>query len=97
MSTQTRIVFIVSDGTGITAETFGHSVLTQFELRFKQIRMPFIDTLEKAHDAVRKINDSCSADGKRPIVFSTLVKAELSTTLWTSADKDRAKGFTAVD
>lgn len=26
-----------------------------------------------------------------------LVKAELSTTLWTSADKDRAKGFTAVD
>ena len=74
-----RTVFFVSDGTGITAETFGHSVLTQFELRFKQIRMPFIDTLEKAHDAVRKINDSCSADGKRPIVFSTLVKAELST------------------
>ena len=73
-----RTVFFVSDGTGITAETFGHSVLTQFELRFKQIRMPFIDTPEKAHDAVRKINDSCAADGKRPIVFSTLVKADLS-------------------
>ena len=73
-----RTVFFVSDGTGITAETFGHSVLTQFELRFKQIRMPFIDTPDKAHDAVRKINDSCAADGKRPIVFSTLVKADLS-------------------
>ena len=73
-----RTVFFVSDGTGITAETFGHSVLTQFDLRFKQIRMPFIDTQDKAHEAVRKINDSCGADGKRPIVFSTLVKADLS-------------------
>ncbi|MDB5797830.1 MAG: kinase/pyrophosphorylase [Paucimonas sp.] len=73
-----RTVFFVSDGTGITAETFGHSVLTQFELRFRQIRLPFIDTLEKAHDAVRKINESFEADGRRPIVFSTLVKADLS-------------------
>ena len=61
-----RTVFFVSDGTGITAETFGHSVLTQFELRFRQIRLPFIDTLEKAYDAVRRINESCVADGKRP-------------------------------
>lgn len=73
-----RTVFFVSDGTGITAETFGHSVLTQFELRFKQVRLPFIDTLDKAHDAVREINDACYRDGKRPIVFSTLVKSELS-------------------
>lgn len=74
-----RTVFFVSDGTGITAETFGHSVLSQFELRFKQVRLPFIDTLDKAYDAVREINAACEQDGKRPIVFSTLVKAELST------------------
>lgn len=73
-----RTVFFVSDGTGITAETFGHSVLTQFELRFKQIRLPFIDSMDKAHDAVRRINDTFVQDGKLPIVFSTLVKAELS-------------------
>lgn len=73
-----RTVFFVSDGTGITAETFGHSVLTQFELRFKQVRLPFIDTVEKAYDAIREINDAYDQDGKRPIVFSTLVKAELS-------------------
>jgi len=73
-----RTVFFVSDGTGITAETFGHSVLTQFELRFKEVRLPFVDTLDKVYDAVRKINEACDADGKRPIVFSTLVKAELS-------------------
>ncbi|MGB7195667.1 pyruvate, water dikinase regulatory protein [Collimonas pratensis] len=73
-----RTVFFVSDGTGITAETFGHSVLTQFELRFKQVRLPFIDTLDKAYEATRKINEAFAADGKLPIVFSTLVKADLS-------------------
>ncbi len=73
-----RTVFFVSDGTGITAETFGHSVLTQFDLRFRQIRLPFIDSADKAHDAVRRINDTYTAEGKRPIVFSTLVQQELS-------------------
>ncbi|KQQ36031.1 phosphoenolpyruvate synthetase regulatory protein [Duganella sp. Leaf126] len=76
--TASRTVFFVSDGTGITAETFGHSVLTQFELRFRQIRLPFIDTLDKAHEAARKINDAMVADGQRPIIFSTLVQTELS-------------------
>jgi regulator of PEP synthase PpsR (kinase-PPPase family) len=75
---QIRTVFFVSDGTGITAETFGHSVLSQFELRFKQIRLPFIDTVDKAREAVKKINDAFVREGNRPIVFSTLVKAELS-------------------
>ena len=73
-----RTVFFVSDGTGITAETFGHSVLTQFDLRFRQIRLPFIDTLDKAYSAVREINHAFEKDGKRPIIFSTLVKADLS-------------------
>jgi regulator of PEP synthase PpsR (kinase-PPPase family) len=73
-----RTVFFVSDGTGITAETFGHAVLTQFDLRFRQIRLPFIDTLDKAHEAARKINDVFAADGQAPIVFSTLVKHDLS-------------------
>jgi regulator of PEP synthase PpsR (kinase-PPPase family) len=76
-----RTVFFVSDGTGITAETFGHSVLSQFELRFKQVRLPFVDTLEKALDSVREINEAFATDGKRPIVFSTLVKAELSSVI----------------
>ena len=73
-----RTVFFVSDGTGITAETLGHSVLSQFELRFKQVRLPFVDTLDKAYDATRRINEVAETDGKAPIVFSTLVKADLS-------------------
>ncbi len=73
-----RTVFFVSDGTGITAETFGHAVLTQFELRFRQIRLPFIDTVDKAYEAARRINDVYASDNQRPIVFSTLVKPDLS-------------------
>ena len=79
-----RTVFFVSDGTGITAETFGHSVLTQFDLRFKQIRLPFIDTIEKAFEAVRKINDAFDAEGNRPIVFSTLVQTDLASVIFKS-------------
>jgi len=70
-------VFFVSDGTGITAETFGHSVLSQFDLRFKQIRLPFIDNKEKAHEACKKINDAYAEHSLKPIVFSTLVKSDL--------------------
>ena len=78
LPTSARTVFFVSDGTGITAETFGHAVLTQFEMKFRQVRLPFIDTLDKAYDAKRKINDAVNTDGQRPIVFSTLVKHDLS-------------------
>ncbi|MES2832178.1 MAG: pyruvate, water dikinase regulatory protein [Pseudomonadota bacterium] len=73
-----RTVFFVSDGTGITAENFGHSVLSQFELRFRQIRLPFVDTIDKAREAVGRINATFEQEGQRPIVFSTLVNVELS-------------------
>jgi len=78
LPTSARTVFFVSDGTGITAETFGHAVLTQFDLRFRQVRLPFIDTLEKAYEAARRINDTFAVDNQHPIVFSTLVKPDLS-------------------
>jgi regulator of PEP synthase PpsR (kinase-PPPase family) len=78
LPTSARTVFFVSDGTGITAETFGHAVLTQFDLRFRQVRLPFIDTVDKARDAARRINDTFAIDNQAPIVFSTLVKTDLS-------------------
>ena len=78
MSTETRIVFIVSDGTGITAENFSQSILAQFEATFKHIRVPFVDSAEKAHDAVSSINQAASKYGVQPIVFTTLVNTELN-------------------
>ena len=74
-----RTVYYISDGTGITAETLAHSLLTQFEgVKFKPVRVPFIDTEDKAHAAVARINESAQRDGIRPIVFTTLVDRRLS-------------------
>ncbi len=79
-----RTVFIISDGTGITAETFSHSVLSQFEsVKFNQIRIPFVDTLEKADSVVERINH-VAATGSQPIAFTTLVNTELSTRIKTA-------------
>lgn len=73
-----RTVFFVSDQTGVTAETMGHSLLTQFDgFGFRQVTLPFIASIDKAEEAVRKIDATGVADGVRPIVFSTLVKDEL--------------------
>ncbi|MFT4195772.1 pyruvate, water dikinase regulatory protein [Ottowia sp.] len=72
-----RTVFFVSDGTGITAETFGNAILAQFDFQPHHVRLPFIDTPDKAHQAVRRINHTYEVEGKRPIVFSTLVDMEV--------------------
>lgn len=72
-----RTVYFVSDGTGITAETFGNAILAQFETKARHVRLPFVDTVDKAHQAVRQINNSAVVDGERPIVFTTLVNMEV--------------------
>lgn len=74
-----RKIFYISDGTGITAETIGHSVLTQFEnIQFETMRMPFVDSIEKAHLAAERIRSECEATGVRPIVVNTVIDSELT-------------------
>jgi regulator of PEP synthase PpsR (kinase-PPPase family) len=72
-----RSVFFVSDGTGITAETFGNSILNQFPAKPRHVRRPFIDSVEKAYSVVTEINAVADHEGKRPIVFITLVADEI--------------------
>jgi regulator of PEP synthase PpsR (kinase-PPPase family) len=72
-----RTVYFLSDQTGVTAETLGHSLLTQFEgQKFRQVTLPFIATEDKARAAVKKINLAAADAESRPIVFSTLVQDE---------------------
>ncbi|MFZ9759208.1 MAG: posphoenolpyruvate synthetase regulatory kinase/phosphorylase PpsR [Burkholderiaceae bacterium] len=74
-----RTVFFVSDGTGITAETFGNSILAQFDsLRFSIRRLPFVNALDKADAARSTIEEQGRRDGARPIVFSTLVNPTIA-------------------
>jgi regulator of PEP synthase PpsR (kinase-PPPase family) len=72
-----RSVFFVSDGTGITAETFGNSILAQFAAKPRHVRRPFIDTVDKARAVVGEINQVAAAEGRKPIVFITLVSDEV--------------------
>jgi hypothetical protein len=72
-----RTVFFVSDGTGITAETFGNSIMAQFSAKPRHVRRPFIDTQERAWTVVGEINETAQREGKRPIVFITLVNDDV--------------------
>ncbi len=76
-----RYAFIVSDRTGITAETMGHMLLSQFpHLQFKTVPLPFVDTDDKAEDAVRRINMTAAAGGP-PLIFATLVDDKIRETI----------------
>lgn len=73
-----RTVFFVSDGTGITAQMLGHSLLTQFEgVEFNQVTLPFVDTIEKAGDCVERIEREALLGEGQPVVFSTLVNGDV--------------------
>ncbi len=78
-----RTAFFISDGTGITSEALGNSLLAQFErIEFDKITIPYIDDLEKARSTVARINKAGANDGMRPIIFDTIVdrniRAEIS-------------------
>ncbi|MCW8870843.1 MAG: kinase/pyrophosphorylase, partial [Proteobacteria bacterium] len=74
---QTCAIFYVSDGTGITAETVGQSLITQFsqDIKFVQKRIPFVDTEEKAQQAADMIRQA-QADFQ-PLVINTVVDINL--------------------
>ena len=83
-----RTVFFVSDGTGITAETFGNAILAQFEMKTRHVRLPFVDSVDKAHQAVRQINHTCELEGAKALVFTTLVNMEVLQVI-----KDNCRGM----
>lgn len=73
-----RTVFFLSDRTGITAETLGLSLISQFEnIDFAQVTLPFVDSIEKAVEATNRINQSASDQENKPIIFSTILNPDV--------------------
>jgi regulator of PEP synthase PpsR (kinase-PPPase family) len=73
-----RAVFFVSDGTGITAETLGQTLLTQFDaVQFSTTTLPFINNPDRARQTVDYINHMAQQSGTRPLIFSTTVNDEI--------------------
>jgi regulator of PEP synthase PpsR (kinase-PPPase family) len=73
-----RSVFFISDSTGITVETLGQSLLSHFDhIDFKKWVLSYIDTPEKALEAVEQINQACQQDGIQALIFDTVVNREV--------------------
>ncbi|RLA18887.1 MAG: hypothetical protein DRQ61_12285, partial [Gammaproteobacteria bacterium] len=73
-----RTIFFVSDQTGITAETLGQSLLTQFNgSKFKRVVLPFLNSKEKAEEAKEQINRCFQSEGVKPVVFCTFTDDEI--------------------
>lgn len=86
--TSRRTVFFISDGTGITAETLGHSLITQFEeVEFETVTIPYVDTEEKATELIQRINQSYQENGHRPLIFATFVDPQIHKMIATSEGK----------
>ena len=73
-----RSAFFISDGTAITAETLGKSLLSQFsDIEFDIQVIPYVDTIQLAHEAVNRINTAYEKTQLRPLVFDTIVSDEI--------------------
>ncbi|WP_108650387.1 posphoenolpyruvate synthetase regulatory kinase/phosphorylase PpsR [Dongshaea marina] len=70
-------VFYISDGTAITAEVFGHAVLSQFPTQFESITIPFVDSVERARQVREQIDLSQQQDNSQTLVFHTIVCPEV--------------------
>jgi regulator of PEP synthase PpsR (kinase-PPPase family) len=69
-----RTIFFVSDQTGVTSETMGHSLLTQFRgVDYRTVTIPFVLTAAQGAEAAQRIDAVAVEDGIRPVVFATLV------------------------
>ena len=84
MSTR-RTAFFISDGTALTVEGLGSSLLAQFESsEFSRITIPYVDTVAKAAEVVRKIAAVKQQDGANPLIFDTIVNQEVREVIFTS-------------
>jgi regulator of PEP synthase PpsR (kinase-PPPase family) len=81
-------VFYISDGTAITAEVFGHAVLSQFPIDFESLTIPFVETLTKAEKVKQQINDCFITTGERPLVFHSIVNPDIRNVIYSSEGLD---------
>lgn len=73
-----RAVFFISDGTGITSENFGNSLLTQFKhIEFEKITIPYVNSRTQALAVKEKVMAAHQQTQLKPIIFSTLVQTDL--------------------
>ncbi len=67
-------IFFISDGTGITAESFGQSLLAQFgNIDCSKTTLPYINTEDKAIKVATELTKLYKSTGVKPVVLSTII------------------------
>lgn len=72
-----RAAYYISDGTAITAEVFGHALLSLFPIEINHITIPFVETEQQAREVLERIAGNYQRTGERPLVFFTIVNPEI--------------------
>ncbi|SDK16615.1 posphoenolpyruvate synthetase regulatory kinase/phosphorylase PpsR [Microbulbifer yueqingensis] len=86
MAKDKRTAFFISDGTGLTVEAIGHSLLAQFrQEHVEQVTLPYIDSTEKVGLVMQRIEHSARESGLQPIVISSIVADEIRAQLHRSS------------
>ncbi|MCX8514137.1 MAG: kinase/pyrophosphorylase [Burkholderiales bacterium] len=73
-----KCVFYISDRTGITTESIGNALLTQFpNIEFKKFFIPFIDSESRADNVLVKIYGKYLQYNDRPIIFTSIMNPDI--------------------
>ena len=71
-------VFFISDGTGITIESLGHSLFTQFpDITFEKEVFPFVTSKENVEQVITRIKKVAATSENPPLVFTSLADENL--------------------
>ncbi|WP_444886348.1 posphoenolpyruvate synthetase regulatory kinase/phosphorylase PpsR [Microbulbifer sp. JMSA008] len=78
MAKDKRTAFFISDGTGLTVEGIGHSLLAQFQdQHVEQVTLPYIDSTEKVQQALQRIESAAKESGLQPIIITSIVSDQI--------------------
>lgn len=69
-------VYFVSDGTAITAEVFGSTMLSFFDVTLKKESVPFLTTVDQAHGFCKQVQEDIER-GEPSLVFFTIADPKI--------------------
>ncbi|WP_250460841.1 posphoenolpyruvate synthetase regulatory kinase/phosphorylase PpsR [Microbulbifer litoralis] len=78
MAKDKRTAFFISDGTGLTVEAIGHSLLAQFRSEHvEQVTLPYVDSPDKVERVLQRIEKAARESGMQPIIITSIVSDEI--------------------
>ncbi|WP_232324963.1 pyruvate, water dikinase regulatory protein [Microbulbifer agarilyticus] len=81
-----RTAFFISDGTGLTVEGIGHSLLAQFrDQPVEQVTVPYVDSDARVKLVLQRIERAAEESGLQPIIITSIVSDQIRNQLHESS------------